>query len=367
MFAEQRVVWFNEGLENLYDIFQGLRAADVAGKLRLLASARNGQPWCASLADHVFHEPGRSGNAAYIEWALEKCQEYAVDMFVPMRSRHQVAAAESRFAAIGVQLLIAADGRTMRHMSSKSRVYDDLAALQVGIPAWYRASNLTDFDEAYDRLREAGHVVCVKPAQGVYGRGFHVIGEPDNRRFSGASESTRLGRPLQKMREVLEKRGTFDMVVMQYLEGPERSVDCVARAGRLVAAVSRVKRSGYQEIESPEAPSMEFARIIAKRFVMDGIFNVQTRDHAGKSWLLEVNTRPSGGIGQAMASGVNLPWWAIAPRLGLAHESEVPAPQVGLRVTVIPHAVVVGHASIPSAPAFTHAGPVGAVRQRGSE
>ena len=367
MFAEQRVVWFNEGLENLYDIFQGLREADVAGKLRLLASARNGQPWCASLADHVFHEPGRSGNAAYIEWALEKCQEYAVDMFVPMRSRHQIAAAESRFAAIGVQLLIAADGRTMRHMSSKSRVYDDLAALKVGIPSWYRASNLTDFDEAYDRLREAGHVVCIKPAQGVYGRGFHVIGEPDNRRFSGASESTRLGRPLQKMREVLEKKGTFDMVVMQYLEGPERSVDCVARAGRLVAAVSRVKRSGYQEIESPEAPSMEFARIIAERFGMDGIFNVQTRDHAGKSWLLEVNTRPSGGIGQAMASGVNLPWWAIAPRLGLAHESEVPAPQVGLRVTVIPHAVVVGHAAIPAAPAFTRAASAGAVRQRGSE
>ena len=41
MFGEQRVVWFNEGLENLYDIFQGLREADVSGKLRLLASARN--------------------------------------------------------------------------------------------------------------------------------------------------------------------------------------------------------------------------------------------------------------------------------------------------------------------------------------
>jgi biotin carboxylase len=347
MSSTQRVVWFNDGLENLYDIFAALRQADTHHQLRLIASDASGHPWCAALADEVFREPAKSANEAYVQWALRICAEKKVELFVPMRSRHQIAAAADRFAAIGVQVLSACDAKTMNWMSSKARVYTRLADEGVAIPEWYQATTVSEFDRAYHALRSRGHVVCVKPAQGVFGRGFHIVREESRGRYAEMFGRSKPGTTRQQLRTSLGAKEPFDMLVMQYLEGPERSVDCVAQNGELLAAVSRVKRSRYQEIEPMDAPSVEYARIITRTFGMDGVFNVQTRDHEGVSYLLEVNTRPSGGIGQAIASGVNLAWYAIAPRLGLVDLPRMPEPNVGLRVVIVPHAVVVGHRNNP--------------------
>ncbi|MNY66496.1 carbamoyl phosphate synthase-like protein [compost metagenome] len=53
---------------------------------------------------------------------------------------------------------------------------------------------------------------------------------------------------------------------------------------------------------------MDVARAVIAELKLDGLINVQTKaDAAGNPVLLEVNTRPSGGVGYSAAAGVNLP------------------------------------------------------------
>jgi predicted ATP-grasp superfamily ATP-dependent carboligase len=52
----------------------------------------------------------------------------------------------------------------------------------------------------------------------------------------------------------------------------------------------------------------ELARAVVAELKLDGLVNVQTKeDAAGNPVLLEVNTRPSGGVAYSAAAGVNLP------------------------------------------------------------
>ncbi len=56
----------------------------------------------------------------------------------------------------------------------------------------------------------------------------------------------------------------------------------------------------------------------------DGMVNVQTRHNAeGKPLLLEINMRPSGGIGYTRYSGVNLPGLYAFHTLGLMDDDQV--------------------------------------------
>jgi hypothetical protein len=50
--------------------------------------------------------------------------------------------------------------------------------------------------------------------------------------------------------------------------------------------------------------------------VLDGLVNVQFRSFQGRPALLEINTRPSGGLYQTALAGVNLPWAAVELALG---------------------------------------------------
>jgi biotin carboxylase len=118
---------------------------------------------------------------------------------------------------------------------------------------------------------------------------------------------------------------------MEYLPGPERSVDALAENGELVGAVVRRKGSGWQQIED-NPRLVEVVRRLAARLGLTGLFNTQFRDAGGEPHLLEINPRMSGGLPLTFRSGLNLPLWAVRLALGTATAAEVPAPRTGFRV-----------------------------------
>ncbi|SDX54494.1 hypothetical protein SAMN05421783_1359 [Thiocapsa roseopersicina] len=122
-------------------------------------------------------------------------------------------------------------------------------------------------------------------------------------------------------------------MLMEYLEGPERSVDCLAHQGELVAAVARLKHGRHQSLETSGA-AIEGARRLVERYRLDGIVNIQFRDTRGIPHLLEINARMAGGMLYSCAA-LNLPYWSAMLALGLAQPHDVPAPREGLRVAPI--------------------------------
>lgn len=107
---------------------------------------------------------------------------------------------------------------------------------------------------------------------------------------------------------------------MPFLPGEECSVDMFCATGKVISKVTRIKKEQWQEV-LPQGPCDEIAQKLAHLFKLDGIVNAQFRQDQVGSWhVLEINTRPSGGIGMTVHSQVNLVAECVAyhARLALA-------------------------------------------------
>jgi carbamoylphosphate synthase large subunit len=72
-----------------------------------------------------------------------------------------------------------------------------------------------------------------------------------------------------------------------------------------------------------EDPAIELAYQVAALFGCDGLVNMQARyNDQQQLYILEVNSRPSGGIAHTFMSGMNLVHLAIAQALKLNYQPE---------------------------------------------
>jgi hypothetical protein len=193
---------------------------------------------------------------------------------------------------------------------------------------------LAQFDAAYAELRPRHAQLCVKPSRSVFGLGFSVL---DEQRSSAAlliaGAQYHIG--LDDFRRGLGELGECrTMLLMEYLDGHEYSVDCVGDQGRLVCAVARKKpmTAGRGQLIDMRQDIIDATARLARSYGLNGLFNVQFREGGGKLRLLEINPRMSGGIGMACVAGPNLPWIALKGFADGFDQVEVPPVRDGIRV-----------------------------------
>ncbi|MFO0799848.1 MAG: ATP-grasp domain-containing protein [Gemmataceae bacterium] len=316
------VVWFNKYLANTGEVVARLCRDRRPDEFRILVTHPSPRYRGRRHADHFEVEPDGLAADRYVDHCLEVAARRGATLFFPGRNVLPVAAARDRFAAAGTRLCVAGDAATIRLVNHKAKLAAAVADLpDVRLPACEVVTDRAGFDAAVDRLRALHARVCYKPATSVYGIGFHVIDDFDHPNgIALADARSRLG------------AGRFaDLLVMEYLPGPERSVDALAENGRLVGAVVRRKGGGWQQIED-NPRLIEVVRRMATRLRLTGLFNAQFRDAGGEPHLLEINPRMSGGLPMTFRSGLNLPLWAVRLALGSATAADVPAPCTGARV-----------------------------------
>ncbi len=124
------------------------------------------------------------------------------------------------------------------------------------------------------------------------------------------------------------------MLVMEYLDGHEYSVDCIGNNGSLVCAIPRKKPKivGHGQMIDLRDDILECTRQLTAAYGLNGVFNVQFRERGSGLGLLEINPRMSGGIGMACLAGPNLPYLAL---LGFDRGFDglhIPAIRTGIRV-----------------------------------
>lgn len=325
------LLWFNKALSNTWEILALLRNARQANEFQILCTHPRirypGRNYC----DIFEQEPDGLGEAEYVRYGLEMVKRHGVNFFWPGRGLLPILRARRQFDEAGVRLLAAADARTVDLLNHKARLYAALANENIPIPVYQIVNDLAGFDAAWKRLRPQHELLCYKPAVGVYGLGFHLVAdrEPGLTRLKNGDP---LCISLEEARRSLRAKGRFrDLMLMQYLEGPERSVDCLAQDGALIRCVVRRKEAGAQVLEE-NAALAKMVRGLTARFRLNNVFNVQFRDAGGRSYLLEINPRMAGGLPFACHSGLILPYWAIRLALGTAMPEDVPEPQTGLRI-----------------------------------
>lgn len=327
-------VWFNRTFSSVYAAIGLIREADRAGRFHLIYSNANPHAAAARVAHQFMVEPTGLDTEAYIDWCLDFCREHRVDIFIPGKESTALAGRHARFAAIGTRVLSAAAPAALELIHDKARFYAELDLPGAPLAETRLFENLAQFDAAYADLRQRYPKLCVKPSKSVFGLGFSIL---DEERSSAAlliaGAQYHIG--LADMRRGMQELGEFrTMLLMQYLDGHEYSVDCVGDQGRLVAAVARKKpmQAGRGQLIDMRQDILDACAKLAAGFGLNGCFNVQFRENGERLHLLEINPRMSGGIGMACVAGPNLPWIALSGFADGFDQVLVPPVRNGIRV-----------------------------------
>ncbi|MEV6996485.1 ATP-grasp domain-containing protein [Streptomyces sp. NPDC093982] len=326
-------VWLNRTYaENVFFMDQ-LRRNPSDRAVEIHATHGDADSPVLAAADTAELEPEGLSPAGYVEYALAQCRRRGIDVFVPRLHQSAIVAHRADFEAVGTALL-APPPEAVAVFHDKVIAYEAVQAVGVPVPPWWRVRNADELLAAVEELEEAGHKACFKPASGAGGVGFRVITRApfSLMHLNGfPTPYVQLDLVLDALRRTEEP---VDWLVMPRLEQPEVSVDCLTGPdNRVRLAIGRIK-NGRRRGFTVQEPWLEPARLIAEGFGLHYLSNIQFRMFGETPVLMDVNTRPAGGLHQLSLCGVNVPWLAVQLALGEDPGKVVP-PFLGQDYTVV--------------------------------
>ncbi|WP_299538375.1 ATP-grasp domain-containing protein [uncultured Streptomyces sp.] len=308
-------VWLNRTYaENVFFMDQ-LRRNPQGRPVEIHATHGDPDSPVLAAADTAAPEPENLSPAGYVEYALDQCARRGFDVFVPVLHQAVLAAHRDDFAALGTTLL-APPAEATALFANKAVAYETVERVGAPVPPWWRVRDEEQLLAAVDAIEAAGGKACFKPTTGEGGVGFRVITRaPFSMLHLTGFPSPYV--PLELVTGALRRtERSVDWLVMPRLDEPEVSVDCLTGPdGEVRMAVGRTKngrRRGFTVDPAWIGP----ARLVARSFGLHWLTNIQFRMYAGEPVLMDVNTRPSGGLHQLAQCGLNVPWAAVRLALG---------------------------------------------------
>ncbi|WP_217207892.1 ATP-grasp domain-containing protein [Streptomyces sp. AC550_RSS872] len=326
-------VWLNRTYaENVFFMDQ-LRRNPSDRAVEIHATHGDADSPVLAAADTAELEPEGLSPAAYVEYALAQCRRRGIDVFVPRLHQSAVVAHRAEFEAVGTALL-APPPEAVAVFQDKVIAYEAVQAIGVPVPPWWRVRDADELVAAVEELEAGGHKACFKPASGAGGVGFRMITRApfSLMHLNGfPTPYVQLDLVVDALRRADEP---VDWLVMPRLEQPEVSVDCLTGPdNRVRLAIGRIK-NGRRRGFTLQEPWLEPARLIAEGFGLHYLSNIQFRMFGETPVLMDVNTRPAGGLHQLSLCGVNVPWLAVQLALG-EDPGEVAPPFLGQDYTVV--------------------------------
>ena len=344
--AAPSAVWLAEGQSSQRDMLASLQTlkAQSDTPFNIIASHRHNRPEIFEFADSIYREPSASAadsdEQAMLEpveplmprwqFVLQQAKNNNVKVLLTGRNGIDYEAHRETFDAAGIRLLTGATS-----VAALEAIDDKFAFMQqchehdIPVAEAWRFDNVAELEAL---LATYGHQpLCVKPVTGIFAQGFWRLGKVQDA-DKEASEPYDSFEHLYFTEEkkinttqfinayansLMVHERPIPMLLMPYLSGQEYSIDVVCEYGEVLAAVTRYKTGKIQHIGYEQAV-MDVVTPLIKAFGCDGIVSVQTKaDDDGQHRVLEINSRPSGGIGYTTHSGVDLTQVAFGNWLGL--------------------------------------------------
>lgn len=307
-------IWLNHWFSTAYNIINLIREDNH--DFQIIGSNENVESAIKTVCDEWYQEPVLRGEE-YVDFCLEFCKEHSVDVFMPRREMIAVSKYKERFNADGIQVMVD-DYKYVDLLGHKDRAYEACQAEGIGnVPDFYMATNVEQFKAAYDKLIEKYKWVCFKFVKDEGGKSYRLI---DNNRKGYASlfkkQTTRMS--LEAALDALSDKDTFSpVIIMPFLPDEEVSVDCLMTESGLIA-IPRVKDSTRIEKIRYNKEILKTCTVFFEKFPLEHPCNIQFKYLDGIPYLLEVNTRMSGGVQMScVVSGVNIPSIAVNKLLGI--------------------------------------------------
>ena len=308
-------VWFNHWFSTSYRLIE-LMKEDADKKICIIGSNMRKNSLIQKVCDEWYEEPTCEGEE-YINYCLDFCKDRQIDVFVPRRNMLSISQNINKFNNIGVKVLLD-DHETISLLEDKVKTYDFFKGIEgINVPEYYRVSTVSGFKEAYNKLSSCYETVCAKFVKDEGGQSFRKIIK-ENRGLKKIKSYAGVGISYEEYLAILKAEESFDdIILMPYLEGYEISVDCLNTEKGLIA-IPREKGSSRDERVFYDEDILNSVKIVSSKIDIKYPFNVQFKYKGDTPYLLEINTRMSGGLQMScLAADVNIPNIALNKLLGV--------------------------------------------------
>ena len=309
-----RKIWFNHWFSTAYNIINMIKKGE--GDFYFIGTNENPKSVIESVCDEWYTEP-KLKDDAYVDFCLDFCDKYKIDLFVPRREMLNISRRKSEFESVGTKVMLD-DFPIVSCLNSKDKAYSYMLENGIkNIPEYRIVTTVNEFMDAYNDLITRYKNVCFKFVHDEGGKSFRLI---DNSRKGYAAlfkkQNTRM--TLKDVIDALSERENFSpLMVMPNLSGDEISVDCLNTKQGLIV-LPRVKDSTRIERLCFDKDIISRTKQIYDLINLECPCNIQFKYLNGIPYFLEVNTRMSGGVQMAcLASGVNLPNIAVNKMFGI--------------------------------------------------
>ncbi|MFM9280352.1 ATP-grasp domain-containing protein [Paenibacillus jiagnxiensis] len=324
-------IWYNRTFSTASHYAEMIRHNEDQRKFEIYATHPKKHSLMLQIADYAELEPSLPVHE-YPGYCLDFCKKHRIDIFIPHFGMSEIVKHRAEFSSIGTKLLAAGDAELIGLVSDKGKLFSALSTLKgITLPDYEVVSNVSEFKEAYHRLKEKGHKVCFKPASGEGGAGFRMIQEAQPSLMSLYETSGPYIHFDEAIRLLSSVPEFPPLMVMEFMKGHEYSIDCLASSSSLLAAVPRKKAEGRVRLLEKNELLIDWAHHIHQVIPLQYNFNIQVIYQEDKPKLLEINPRTSGGLYTSCLTGINFPYLAI--KLLLGEEVAVPDPEFGIMAT----------------------------------
>lgn len=307
-------VWFNHWFSTAYGIIELIKQ-DANEQICVVGSNKQIDSVIQKVCDEWYQDPPVDGEE-YIQYCLTFCREHKIDVFVPRREMVEISRSVERFRLAGVKVMTDEYG-VIKLLHDKAAAYNFLKDCKgISIPDYRMVNTADEFAAAYGQLHGEYGQICVKFVKDEGAMSYRrIVDHADGFRrlkvYPGAEVS------YDDYAAALREVERFDdLMVMPYLPGNEISVDCLDTPAGLIA-VPRYKGSARQEEIRFDRDILEMSRNIMEMVRLQYPCNIQFKVRDGVPYLLEINTRMSGGLPMTcLAAGVNIPNIALNKLLG---------------------------------------------------
>lgn len=318
---KKEVLWFNHWFSTAYRIIELIKEGADKDSIPVKIIGSNAKRDCvySRVCDEFYLEPVFKDEDEYVNWCLSFCKQAGVTVFAPRRNLKAIVRRHEEFNKIGVTLMTHCDYDVIKMLDSKAATFDWFSKFNaVNIPEYHLCENAGMFKDVCRDIINRGNRACFKYDSDEGATSFRVI---DDKVLTFESLNTGVGSKvsLDEAFEIIDSaNGEFlkPLIVMPYLKGPELSVDCL-NTDEGIIAIQRCKEGRVTVVREAYDDIKKVVECFVTATNYNSNFNMQFRYHEGVLYLLEVNTRMSGGTHISSMLGNNLPYLAFRKALKL--------------------------------------------------
>jgi carbamoyl-phosphate synthase large subunit len=299
-----------------------LRALRLNGErgIRVVGTDMSPQAIGRHFCDRFYVVPP-GGDPAFTDTILDIVRRENVDAVLPQSSFDLLALAEARERFVGTTVLVSPP-EAIRAANDKAQAYAVLERIGVRAPAWRRVTGGRALADAAQELGYPTRPLCFKPVFSSGSRGFRVLDPTVDRAKQLLEERPgNLAMRLTDVLDLLPDEGGPDLLVMELAQGPERTVDGIARMGQILIGHAKTRQSMraglamYFETLNDHW-LLEVAQRIVGELGIDYFFNIQLVGDL----VIEINPRISTVVYQ---EDLNLPYLGVKVALGEISREEL--------------------------------------------